>query len=288
MSTPIILALNGVTVDYGASFSWNNHRWLFPPNSLAEIPHHYAGGFVQTKVGYATTVDEARFRMSHLGYSTDEAARRFDSAARRWNRTYELALTHEAFRGELSVLTFKDLTSSDMEPYIWDFRRYVLSILAPWDTPDAGLEDFICGLDYPLLLLAVTQHPENASLPIHWQCKDFVDAGWTAFEDLDEPENSTLITWHNLLSARLNARAGNLAPGKFDDWLVEQGVARDRAYVKTHPGGKIEVQQLTLPVAIRHMIHHPENTQNILSDQDLEASVESMLDLARRVLPSSR
>ena len=147
MGTPITLSLKGINIDYGTNRYWNSHHWLFPQMSTTEIEYRYANDSVEFKPGFQTTVDEARFRLSHLGYSLEETRAKFDSAVSRWNRTADLRLSFGDFHRALTSIDFDTLTPAELEPFAWDFRAYVRSKLTGWDTNDAGLEDFIAALD---------------------------------------------------------------------------------------------------------------------------------------------
>jgi hypothetical protein len=43
--------------------------------------------------------------------------------------------------------------------------------------------------------------------------------------------------------------------------------------------GQTTTETLSLPVAVRHMIHHPENQHNTLSKDQISESVELLLTL---------
>ncbi len=132
MGTEITLSLNGVDIDYGKNRYWKNHHWLFPPGSLTDITYRYANDEVETKPGFQTTLNEAGFRLRHLGYSLQETETKFDAAVSRWNRTADLQLTFEDFRAALTSIDFGTLTPADLAPIIWDFRVYVRSLLSAW------------------------------------------------------------------------------------------------------------------------------------------------------------
>jgi hypothetical protein len=123
-----------------------------PPGSLTDIEYRYAHDVVQTKPGFQTTLNEAYFRLRHLGCSLQETKTKFDAAVSRWNRTADLRLSFEDFHSALTGIDFASLTSPDLEPLLWDFRAFVTSLLAAWDTDGAQLEEFIASLDFALTL----------------------------------------------------------------------------------------------------------------------------------------
>lgn len=57
MGTMIILALNGVPVDYGKNHYWTSHASLFPPGSDKNVPYVYADNVVEIRPGLAAALD---------------------------------------------------------------------------------------------------------------------------------------------------------------------------------------------------------------------------------------
>lgn len=284
MGTMISLSLNGVDIDYGKNRYWTNHHWLFPPDSITDIDYHYADDITETKPGFQTTLGEARFRLCHLGYSLHETRTKFERAVARWNRTANLQLTFEEFRGVLANLNFVSLSETDMEPYVYDFREFLLRrLLSRWDTEDALLEDFLSEhLDFTLMLRCLAERPENLSLMLRWHHQDLVDSGWATIDDLTEVDRAAFIINHTMLVGRLQDQAQILRMDEFDRWLVSEGLARNVPYTKVTSNG-LQTKHSTLPGAVRNMIHHPENPHNILRDDALRDSVELLLEVARRL-----
>ena len=282
MGTAITLSLNGIDIDWGKNDYWTSHYWLFPPNSLATVKYFYADGVVETKPGFRTTLEEAKFRMCHLGYSHEETKARFSSAVGRWNRTADLALSYHDFRDTLTSVNITTLTAEDLEPFVWDFRRFVVDLLADWDTDSAQLEGFILQLGIPLMLRALADRADSHALPLVWHHQDLVDSGWASMDDLIDIDRKTYTINHSIFIGRLQDHSGCYHLDDFDDWLVQQGVRRDTTYRKAERNGTVREETVTLPTAVRHMIHHPENTNNVLSDAALRCSTEILLDVARK------
>ncbi|WP_242086467.1 HEPN/Toprim-associated domain-containing protein [Microbacterium lacticum] len=282
MGTEITLSLNGIDIDWGKNDYWTSHYWLFPPDSVARVDYFYADDVVETKPGFRTILEEAKFRMCHLGYSHDETKAKFSCAVDRWNRTADLALSYQDFRDALTSVNFTTLTPGDLEPFVWDFRRFVVNLLTDWDTDGAGLEDFILKLDFSLTLRALADRADSHSLPLVWRYQDLVDSGWVSMDDLIDIDRQTYIANHSVFVGRLQDHSGCYGLDDFDDWLVRQGVRRDTPYRRAQRDGTVREETLTLPMAVRHMIHHPENANNLLSDAALRRSTEILLDVARK------
>lgn len=285
MGTAITLSLNSIDIDWGKNRYWKSHHWLFPPGSLTDVEYRYAGEAIETKPGFQTTLGEAYFRLCHLGYSHQETRAKFDRAVTRWNRTADLRLSFADFAGALTSIDLASLTPADMEPYIWDFRAFVVDLLAEWDTDEALLEDFIAGLDFALTLRLLADRVESHSLPLRWHHQDLVDSGWASLEDLTDIDRRTFIVNHTMLVGRLQDYAGATTVRAFDDWLASRGLPQATPYSKLRPDGRVIHETTTLPTAVRNMIHHPENPHNSLSDDTLRESLEVLLGTAKH-LPS--
>ena len=226
-------------------------------------------------------MDEARFRLRHLGYSLQETQAKFDSAVSRWNRTADLRLSFGDFHRALTSIDFGTLTPPALEPFIWDFRAQVRSWLTAWDTDGAGLEDFIAGLDFAITLRTLADRPANGPLPLRWHYQDLVESGWVALEDLTDIDRQTFVIDHTRLYGRLQDHAGKATVKGFDAWLAGHGLPKMTAYSKVNSDGTVTPETTTLPTAVRNMIHHPENPNNVLSDEDLRESVESLLRVVK-------
>lgn len=286
VGTAITLTLNGIDIDWGRNRFWRSHFWLFPPRSLADVEYRYAGGVTEAKPGFQTTLDEAYFRLCHLGYSHQEAKTKFDAAVTRWNRTADLRLSFADFHRTLTRVDFASLTAADLEPYTWDFRAFIVDLLAEWDADDAMLEGFIVeNLDFNLILRVLADRVESRDLPLRWHHQDLIDSGWASLEDLIDLDRQSFINNHNMLVGRLQDYAGTLNVNDFDNWLARQGLSQTTPYTQIRQDGSIIRNTRTLPTAVRNMIHHPENPHNVLSDDSLRDSVELLLKIARR-LPS--
>jgi len=285
MGTPITLSLNGVTIDWGQGRYWNSHIWLFPPGSLVETEYIYAGNLVERKPGFETTLGEARFRLDHLGYSTAETRKRFEFALLRWNRTADLKLSFDEFRDALLGIDFAALTDADLEPYIWDFRRFLVARLARADAEESFLEDFVIGLNVNVILRVLADRIDSGLLPLRWHTHDFIEnAGTATLDDLVDIDFETCMANHTMLFGRLQDHSGADGEMAFDKWLRKQGLQQSTPYTRLY-AGRVVQKMWTLPTAVRNMIHHPENTYNVLTDEELRQSIEQLLDVAKG-LPS--
>ena len=285
MGTAITLSLNGIDIDWGKNRYWNSHHWLFPPGSLTDVEYLYADDVIERKPGFQTSLSEAYFRLCHLGYSLQETKTKFDAAVARWNRTADLRLSFADFRRVITGVDFASLTPADLEPYVWDFRAFVVDLLGAWGTDEALLDDFIEGLDFALMLRVLADRVESRSLPLRWHHQDLIDSGWASFDDLTEIDRQSFVVNHTVLVGRLQDHAGATSVSAFDNWLAQCGLPQATPYSRIKPDGTVTHETTTLPTAVRNMIHHPENPHNALSDDSLRQSVELLLEIAK-LLPS--
>lgn len=283
VGTEITLSLNGIDIDWGKNRYWRSHDWLFPPGSTADIEYTYADDVVEVKPGFQASLGEVHFRLCHLGYSLQESKEKFDAAVVRWNRTADLRLSFEDFRTALAGVDFSSLTPADLVPHCWDFRSFVVSLLAESDEDEVMLEDFIAGLDFALTLRALADRVENRSLCLRWHYHDLVESGWASFEDLIDIDREASIVNHTVLFGRLQERSGERDLKGFGGWLERQGLLRAATYRRVKRDGVVVGETMTLPVAVRNMIHHPENSHNVLSDEALRQSIELLLQVARHI-----
>lgn len=283
MGTQIALTLNDVDIDVGKNRYWTSHDWLFPPDSIKDINYHYAKGHVEVAPGFETTLKEARFRMDHLGYSIRETEVGFDRAVKRWNRTGSLSLSFDRFRERLTTIDFTTLMPEDLIPFDWDFRNYVIHLLERGADDDWELEDFIFGLDFSITLRVLATRTENLPLPLRWHHHDLVESGWASIEDLTDIDRGTAVANHAKLFAQLQDLSAAEELAGFDRWLVRHGLARGTTYNYRRRDGMVRTDKLTLPVAVRNLLSHPENPHNqSLTDDQLRESLEDMLRVAAR------
>lgn len=287
MGTAITLSLNGVDIDWGKNRSWRNHYWLFPPGSLVEARSSYDGDPAEVRSCFQTTLGEAHFRLCHLGYSQQETRLKFETAVLRWNRTADLRLSFADFCRTLTSIDFGSLSVADLEPFVYDFRAFMVNLLAEWDTESALLEDFIFEhLDFNLTLRVLADRVDNWDLPLCWHHQDLLDSGWASLETLTDLDRQACIINHSVLVGRLQDYADIFSIKALDKWLVDQGLSRTQLYTQMRHDGTTTREMITLPTAVRNMIHHPENPHNVLLDEDIRQSIELLLTVVRR-LPSA-
>jgi hypothetical protein len=150
----------------------------------------------------------------------------------------------------------------------------LLSLLADWDTDDAGLEELLHYLDLTITLRVLADRPRNRSLPLRWQHHDLLESGWATLDDLTDIDRPVFILTHTALFRRLQDHVGWPSVNGIDTWLAQRGIPQTTTYAELNQDGTVTQKHLTLPVAVRNMIHHPENTGNALSGGDLRESLE--------------
>ena len=93
------------------------------------------------------------------------------------------------------------------------------------------------------------------------------------------------MEFHNELYGFVQAKAviedeKYYKPQDFDDYLVSKSVTKDKKYKHLKPDNSILEYDATLPTFIRNIIHHPENTNNSFTDDELKKSIELLISLS--------
>lgn len=88
--------------------------------------------------------------------------------------------------------------------------------------------------------------------------------------------------YHNELYANLYDKSECQNLGAFDDYLVAKGVEKNISYNHLRNGTQNNYN-VTLPTKIRNVIHHPENTNNTFSLEELKHSIEKLIHLNKEI-----
>ena len=83
---------------------------------------------------------------------------------------------------------------------------------------------------------------------------------------------------------QIKKRIGKLTnENSFDEYLKESGLSQNIQYVRQLSDGRLDKQQKTLPMFVRNIIHHPENTNNSFSNNQLIESIQLMIDIIYKI-----
>lgn len=293
VGTIISLELNQVQVDYGKNHSWTSHAWLFPPGSDQEVPYVYDHDVVEIRPGLSAPLEQVRFRLDHLGYSLAETRDLYNAELERWNRTYALRLPFEHLLAAVTSIDFAALTQRDQEDFEYEFPVLLLRILEStdpqdddYDDEDAGsseIEDFVRErIPVHVLVRCLAERSDNLGLPLTWCYQDLVENGWEDRFTLMEIDRTQSTLNLIRLYGRLQDQAGCYSIAALDQWLASRGVPCDTPYIEQKASGT-KPKTLTLPSAVRNMIHHPENRNQILTDAQLELAIELLLRVVSTV-----
>lgn len=69
----------------------------------------------------------------------------------------------------------------------------------------------------------------------------------------------------------------------FDEYLIDQGLLQNIQYIRAGNDGKLSEQKKTLPLFVRNIIHHPENTKNSFSNDQLVESIQLMIPIISKM-----
>lgn len=297
VGTMIILSLNQVPVDYGKNHYWTSHAWLFPPGSNQGVPYAYADDVVKIQPGLSAPLEQVRFRMDHLGYSLAETRDLYNAELERWNRTYALRLPFDHLLAAVASINFAALTQLAQADFDYELPVLLLRTLESTDPQDddcddeeaefSGIEDFVRErIPVHVLVRCLAERPDNLGLPLTWGYQDLVENGWEDRSTLMEIDRAQSTLNLIRLYGRLQEQAGCHFIADFDQWLASRGVPRDTLYIEQKPSGT-KPKTLTLPSAVRNMIHHPENRTQILTDSQLEQAIELLLQVVSSVTSAS-
>ena len=276
-----------------------SHAWLFPPGSDKDVRYVYADDVAEVRPGLSAALEQVRFRMDHLGYSLDEVRDLYNCELERWNRTYTLCLPFERFWAAVISIDFVGMTQDSQRDFEYDLATLLLRILESTDPQEddwrnlegkfSGIDDFVRErILVHVLVRCLAERPANRALPLTWEYQDLIESGWEARSTLMEIDRTQSTLNMIRLYGRLQDQAGYHSIADFDRWLADHGVPRDTSYIKRINKGKdTKEEQLTLPSAVRNMIHHPENREQILTDEQLEQAIELLLQVALSVETST-
>jgi len=281
MGTYITLALGDVTLDFGKNNFYQNHYLLFPPNSETLVPYRYADNRIEYQPGFETPLMEVRFRLNHLGYSMAEVQAHYERYRAGWNRTGDVELSFDEFKDAIMQVPFNELSDNLLEPDNFDIRKHIFKPAHGRDYENSELEDFIQQMDFNIILRVICERPDNLTLPLRWRYQDLINSGWASQEDISEINRKEALINHTRLFGRIQDHQGKARLDQMDGWLLDQGLSKNVSYFKKRQDGEVVEVKHTLPVAVRNMIHHPENTSNVLTDDQLGSSLESLLEVVK-------
>ena len=310
MGTMISLSLNGVSIDYGKNHYWTGHAWLFPPDSEKVVPYTYAASWGSSDRNTAVTeehlalsapLDQVRRRMDLLGHTLGESRDAYDDLLRRWNRTYALSLPFDRYLDVVASIDFANITRADQESFSYDIHELLVARFAVSDPQNededgywgrfnededngenrlGGLEDFIRErVPLAIMLRCMAERASNLPLPLSWEYHDLVDNGWEDKATLMEIDRTREILNLARLYGRLQEHSGEPSIRSFDDWLARRGCPQTTNYQKVASTAR-KNEVLTLPSAVRNMIHHPENRLQTYTNTELQQAVEELIAIS--------
>ena len=89
------------------------------------------------------------------------------------------------------------------------------------------------------------------------------------------------VEFHNEMFGYIQERNNISKIAAVDTHFVTSGLAQTKTWIEVRNGAARPAVLVTLPVYVRHSIHHPENQLNTkFTDTELKDSIEMMLPLA--------
>ncbi len=118
-------------------------------------------------------------------------------------------------------------------------------------------------------------------IPIDGKASSYAEVNYIVF-------GIATTDYHNELYGFLQERDGLLTEKDFEPYLEKKGIKIDRDYHKIQKDGNINKYKVTLPTYIRHLIHHPENTNNkAFSRGELDQSIKLLVNTKNEVQMST-
>ena len=122
-------------------------------------------------------------------------------------------------------------------------------------------------------LIALAQIKRTKIIPIDGSASSYAEVNYIVF-------GIVTSDYHNELYGFLQERENLFTEKEFEDYLSSKRMKKDKDYIKALKDGKTQRYKVTPPTYIRHLIHHPENTNNKAFTRDeLNQSVRFLADL---------
>lgn len=94
------------------------------------------------------------------------------------------------------------------------------------------------------------------------------------------------IEFHDELYGFIQEKTGKYHEDEFDSYMVTQGIATDKHWIREKDGKPISTNKRTLPVFIRNKVHHPENAamkSANFTPEELKKSIDSLVSIAKQL-----
>ncbi len=98
--------------------------------------------------------------------------------------------------------------------------------------------------------------------------------------------NYPTIEFHDELYGYLQELSEKYKQDEFEDWLRNQGISKDKEWIKEINGNPQKREKVTLPTFIRNKVHHPENKtmrDAKFTEDELKRSINVMIDLIKKI-----
>jgi len=98
--------------------------------------------------------------------------------------------------------------------------------------------------------------------------------------------NYPTIEFHDELYGYLQERSEKHKQKEFEDWLMNQGISKDKTWTKEINGNPQQPEKVTLPTFIRNKVHHPENKtmrEESFTNDELKDSINMMINFIKKL-----
>lgn len=305
MGTLVSLVINNVTIDVGKNRNFQNHYWLFNSDQFTTVRNEYYFYSEKESKALINNMKDVKFRLNIFGYSYSEIKEKFNQKILEGKKFHEISLPFELFESviidmvDLSNINDRSIVDSQNFPHE-GFIYYIVSLLMKKqeflnlnkdkEYLEEDLEWLLEEIDVYIILRILCENKENLKYDLKWLCFDIIETGWTSIEEIKNINMSNYVLVHNKIYGILQKYAiqyYNIGQSikNFDQWLSKKGVQQNMEYIKENMNSNVDKDKkeiVTVATFIRNIVHHPENSNNSYSSNDLKNSVNQLINILKK------
>ncbi len=302
MGTLVSLVINNVTIDVGKNRNFQNHYWLFNSDQFTTVRNEYYFYSEKESKALINNMNDVKFRLNIFGYSYSEIKEKFNQKILEGKNFYEISLPFELFESviidmDLSNINDRSIVDSQNFPHE-GFIYYIVSLLMKKqeflnlnkdkEYLEEDLEWLLEEIDVYIILRILCKNKKNLKYNLKWLCFDIIETGWTSIEEIKNINMSNYVLVHNKIYGILQKYAiqyYNIGQSikNFDQWLSKKGVQQNMEYIKENMNSNVYKKEIvTVATFIRNIVHHPENSNNSYSSNDLKNSINQLINILKK------
>lgn len=303
MGTIVSLVINNVTIDVGKNRNFQNHYWLFNSDQFTTVRNEYYFYSEKESKALINNMNDVKFRLNIFGYSYLEIKEKFNQKILEGKSFYEISLPFELFESVIIAMDLSNINDKsivDSQNFSHEgFIYYIVSLLMKNqeflnlnkgnEYLEGNLAEFLEEkIDVYIILRILCQNKNNLKYNLKWLCFDIIESGWTSIEEIKNINMSNYVLVHNKIYGILQKYAiqyYNIGQSikTFDQWLSKKGFQQNREYIKENMNSNVNKKEIvTVATFIRNIVHHPENSNNSYSSNDLKNSINQLINILKK------